>query len=89
MEEADSFAVNPHKLMMVPIDCSLFYTRHPTTLREAFSLEAEYLKTGSDALDYRDYGLALGRQVAAWLGARIEADERFEQAAPVTPRPGG
>jgi aromatic-L-amino-acid/L-tryptophan decarboxylase len=66
VEQADSFVVNPHKMMMVPLDCSLFYTRHPKLLRNAFALEAEYLKTeASGALDYTDYGLALGRRFRA------------------------
>jgi len=66
VEEADSFVVNPHKMMMVPLDCSLLYTRHPHVLRSAFSLEAEYLKTdAAGAVDYMDYGLALGRRFRA------------------------
>src|SRR5271157_47967 len=66
VERADSFVVNPHKMMMVPLDCSLFYTAHPTLLRSAFSLEAEYLKTdAADAVDFMDYGLALGRRFRA------------------------
>jgi aromatic-L-amino-acid/L-tryptophan decarboxylase len=66
VEETDSFVLNPHKMMMVPLDCSLLYTRHPEALRNAFSLEAEYLKTdASGALDYADYGLALGRRFRA------------------------
>jgi aromatic-L-amino-acid decarboxylase len=66
VEQADSFVVNPHKLMMVPLDCSLFYTQHPELLRSAFSLQAEYLKTDiSNAVDYMDYGLALGRRFRA------------------------
>lgn len=65
-EEADSFVVSPQKLMTVPMDCSLFYTAHPGMLRSAFSLEAEYLKTDAgDAVDYTDYGLALGRRFRA------------------------
>jgi aromatic-L-amino-acid decarboxylase len=52
--------------MMVPLDCSLFYTAHPAVLRAAFSLEAEYLKTdATGAVDYMDYGLALGRRFRA------------------------
>jgi len=51
--------------MMVPLDCSLFYTAQPDLLRNAFSLEAEYLKTGAEAVDYMDYGLALGRRFRA------------------------
>ena len=63
VEQADSFIVNPHKQLMVPIDCSLLYTRHPEKLRAAFSLQPEYLKTGvTGAIDYMDYGLALGRR---------------------------
>ena len=66
VEESDSFVVNPHKMMMVPLDCSLFYTRHPHVLRSAFSLEAEYLKTdATGAVDYMAYGLALGRRFRA------------------------
>ena len=66
VEQADSFVVNPHKMMMVPLDCSLFYTQHPGLLRSAFSLQAEYLKTdATNAVDYMDYGLALGRRFRA------------------------
>lgn len=65
VERADSFVLNPHKTMMVPLDCSLFYTAHPSILRNAFSLEAEYLKTDTDALNFMDYGLALGRRFRA------------------------
>jgi aromatic-L-amino-acid decarboxylase len=63
---ADSFVVNPHKGMMVPLDCSLFYTAHPDILRNAFSLKAEYLRTDvEDTVDFMDYGLALGRRFRA------------------------
>jgi aromatic-L-amino-acid decarboxylase len=66
VELADSFVVNPHKMMMVPLDCSLFYTAHPALLQSAFSLEAEYLKTDTaNAVDFTDYGLALGRRFRA------------------------
>ena len=66
VERADSFVVNPHKLMMVPLDCSLFYTRDPETTRAAFALEVDYLKTEvHGAVDYMDYGLALGRRFRA------------------------
>ena len=68
VEQADSFVVSPQKLMAVPADCSLFYTAHPDVLRNAFSLEAEYLKTdaaAAGAVDFTDYGLALGRRFRA------------------------
>jgi aromatic-L-amino-acid decarboxylase len=66
VERADSFVVNPHKMMMVPLDCSLFYTAHPAVLRSACSLEAEYLKTDAvETIDFMDYGIALGRRFRA------------------------
>jgi aromatic-L-amino-acid decarboxylase len=66
VDEADSFVVNPPKLMTVPLDCCLFYTRSPEVVRAAFALEAEYLKTDvRGAVDYMDYGVALGRRFRA------------------------
>jgi aromatic-L-amino-acid/L-tryptophan decarboxylase len=66
VDQADSFVVNPHKMMMVPLDCSLLYTCHPGQLRSAFALGAEYLKTdAANAVDYMDYGLVLGRRFRA------------------------
>jgi aromatic-L-amino-acid decarboxylase len=82
VERADSFVVNPHKLMMVPLDCSLFYTRAPEMVRAAFALEAEYLKTDvHGAVDYMDYGLALGRRFRAlklWFVLRYFGREGLE-----------
>lgn len=65
VERADSFIVNPHKGMMVPLDCSLLYTARPEAFRAAFALRPEYLKTDVDAVDFTDYGLALGRRFRA------------------------
>jgi aromatic-L-amino-acid decarboxylase len=66
VERADSFVVNPHKGMMVPLDCSLLYTARPEVLKQAFTLEAEYLRTDVDApVDYMNYGIALGRRFRA------------------------
>ena len=47
--QADSFVTNPHKWLLVPMDCSIFYTRRPEVLRRAFSLIPEYLVTQADA----------------------------------------
>jgi aromatic-L-amino-acid decarboxylase len=63
VERADSFVVNPHKWMFVPIDCSAAYTRHPDIMRQAFSLTPEYLKTGeTEVTNLMDYGVSLGRR---------------------------
>jgi aromatic-L-amino-acid decarboxylase len=111
-ERADSFITNPHKWLLTPMDCSLFYTRRPEVLRRAFSLVPAYLETPPDpkAVNLMDYGVPLGRRFRAlklWFvlrsygreglaealrahvrmardfAARVEADSRFEIAAPV------
>jgi len=66
-EQADSFLVNPHKWLFTPIDISVLYTRHPAILRRAFSLVPEYLRTSEDseAVNYMDYGVQLGRRFRA------------------------
>jgi aromatic-L-amino-acid decarboxylase len=62
VERADSLLVNPHKWMLVPVDCSLLWSRRPEALRSAFSIAPEYLRT-ADAVDsLPDYGPAMGRR---------------------------
>jgi aromatic-L-amino-acid/L-tryptophan decarboxylase len=78
-DRADSLVVNPHKWMMVPVDCSVLYTRRPELLRQAFSLVPEYLTTTdpSDTRNLMDYGVSLWRRfrslklwfVLRWFGA--------------------
>jgi aromatic-L-amino-acid decarboxylase len=67
VERADSLVVNPHKWMFTPVDLSLFYTRKPDVLKQAFSLVPEYLKTAEDssAENLMDYGIQLGRRFRA------------------------
>jgi aromatic-L-amino-acid decarboxylase len=66
-ERADSMVTNPHKWLMTPMDCSVFYTKHPDVLRRAFSLIPEYLRTAQDprAINLMDYGVPLGRRFRA------------------------
>ncbi len=61
-ELADSLVVNPHKWLLVPLDCSLLWTSRPDEFREAFSLVPEYLRTPEDVYSLPDYGPALGRR---------------------------
>lgn len=78
-ERADSLVVNPHKWLFTPVDCSALYCRRPETLRAAFSLTPEYLRTGvgDDVKNLMDYGVSLGRRfrslklwfVLRWFGA--------------------
>lgn len=62
VELADSLVVNPHKWLLVPMDCSLLWTSRPEDFRRAFSLTPEYLRTPDDAFALSDYGPALGRR---------------------------
>jgi aromatic-L-amino-acid decarboxylase len=62
VELADSLVINPHKWLMVPMDCSLLWTSRPDEFRQAFSLVPEYLRTPEDAYALSEYGPALGRR---------------------------
>jgi aromatic-L-amino-acid decarboxylase len=67
VERADSLVVNAHKWMLTPVDCSLFWSRRPDDLRNAFSVIPDYLRTpdAEDALSLSEYGPALGRRFRA------------------------
>ncbi|HEX9109214.1 MAG TPA: pyridoxal-dependent decarboxylase, partial [Longimicrobiales bacterium] len=67
VERADSLVVNPHKWMLVPLDCSALFCRRMDVLRRAFSLTPEYLTTslGEDVFNLMDYGVSLGRRFRA------------------------
>jgi aromatic-L-amino-acid decarboxylase len=64
---ADSLVMNPHKWMLTPVDCSVFYTSRPEILRRAFSLVPEYLYSADHAraVNLMDYGVPLGRRFRA------------------------
>jgi len=63
-DRADSLVTNPHKMLLTPMDCSAFFTRKPETLRQAFSLIPEYLRTEDHprVVNLMDYGVPLGRR---------------------------
>ena len=62
--EADSLVVNPHKWLFVPFDLSAFYCRHMETVRAAFSLTPDYLRTpeAGAVQNLMDTGVQLGRR---------------------------
>lgn len=64
-DRADSLVFNPHKWLMVPMDCSVFYCARPEVLRQTFSLVPEILKTSDGGLNMMDYGIPLGRRFRA------------------------
>ena len=80
VELADSLTVNPHKWMLVPMDCSLVWTARPDEWREAFSLVPEYLRTSDDAYALSEYGPALGRRFRSfklWAVLRCYGAQRL------------
>ncbi|HEY6056830.1 MAG TPA: pyridoxal-dependent decarboxylase, partial [Candidatus Limnocylindrales bacterium] len=95
-ERADSIVVNPHKWFFTPLDASLLLTRRMSTLRDAFSLVPEYMRTldrDTPVRDYNEYTPQLGRRfrslklwfVLRWFGlsglrARIERHIELAQA---------
>ncbi len=77
-DRADSLVVNPHKWLMVPVDCSVFYCRHRDILRWAFSLSAEYLEITDAGLNLTEYAVPLGRRFRAlklWFVLRYYGHE--------------
>jgi aromatic-L-amino-acid decarboxylase len=82
VDAADSFVVNPHKWLFVPMDLSVLYCRNKEWLRDAFSLVPEYLRTAGDerALNYHEYGVPLGRRFRAlklWFTMRAFGREKI------------
>ena len=67
LEMADSFVFNPHKWLMTNFDCSAFFVKDKTLLRNTFDITPEYLRTPQDHLvnNYRDWGIQLGRRFRA------------------------
>ena len=64
---AQSLILNPHKWLFTPVDLSVLYTSRPDILHKTFSLVPEYLRSTRDprALNYTEYGVALGRRFRA------------------------
>jgi aromatic-L-amino-acid decarboxylase len=62
VEHADSIVINPHKWLFTPMDCSAFWTRRPEVLREAFAASGDYLESTDEAVNFYEYGPALGRR---------------------------
>ncbi len=69
LEDADSYAFNPHKWMFTNFDCDCFYVADRAALIQALSILPEYLRnqaTQSGAVfDYRDWHVQLGRRFRA------------------------
>jgi aromatic-L-amino-acid decarboxylase len=74
-ERADSVLFNPHKWMLVPLECTGLFFRRMERVRRAFSVVPNYLETpeGLAVREYMDYGIQLGRRFRAlkmWMTLR-------------------
>ena len=67
IEHVDSFVFNPHKWMFTNFDCSAHFVRDPEALIQTLEILPEFLKTRerSRVIDYRDWGVPLGRRFRA------------------------
>ena len=65
VEQADSVVVNPHKWLLVPMDCTALWTPRPQAFRAAFSLTPEYLRSSDDAVSLSEVAIPLGRRFRA------------------------
>ena len=121
LEQADSYAFNPHKWLFTNFDCDCFWVADRAAAdRRAVSILPEYLRNAATesgaVIDYRDWHVPLGRRFRAlklWFVIRhygveglgttmsgatcrwprrwptwVDADPRFELAAPPRPQPG-
>jgi aromatic-L-amino-acid decarboxylase len=61
-ERADSIVVNPHKWLFTPLDCSVFWTRRPEAVHQAFSSLPDYMPPPGEGTNLKDYSPALGRR---------------------------
>ncbi|WP_019039187.1 pyridoxal phosphate-dependent decarboxylase family protein [Psychroflexus tropicus] len=63
VEKADSFSFNAHKMLNVPLSCSILITKERHNLRHSFACEADYLyQTDSDDYNLGKTSLQCGRR---------------------------
>lgn len=84
IDRADSLSWNPHKWMGTIIDCSLYYVRDVDHLVRVMSTNPSYLRstsTDTEATQYRDWGLPLGRRFRSlklWFHLRLDGVEAIQ-----------
>ncbi len=67
LDRADSYVFNPHKWLLTNFFCSAYFVRDVPQLLRACSANPEYLRAAhdGDVVNYRDWGIALGRRFRA------------------------
>lgn len=83
LDRADSFSWNPHKLMNIPLICSVLLVKDPNVMRsEIQSHDADYIYHENDTSDY-DMGpasLQCGRRVDVlklWMAWKYYGDDGY------------
>jgi len=84
--QADSIALDPHKLLFAPLEAGCLLVRDPAKLKRAFAFPSSYLPAQSEALftDFMDYGIQLSRGFKAlkiWCALQAFGVEAFVCAA--------
>lgn len=84
IEHVDGFVFNPHKWMLTNFDCSAHFVRDPDALVRTLTILPEFLKSREmdQLIDYRDWGVPLGRRFRAlklWFVIRNYGVEAIRQ----------
>lgn len=72
MEYADSFTINPYKLMLGAVDLNCMWVRDTAAYKKCFIINATYLidqneeDTNKYEIDYRHYGIPLSRRMRSF-----------------------
>jgi aromatic-L-amino-acid/L-tryptophan decarboxylase len=84
IELADSVTLDPHKWLYQPIECGCLLVREGRLLREAFTINPDYLSDyKSEEVDFSDLGLQLTRSARAlkiWLSLHHYGTDAFRRA---------
>jgi aromatic-L-amino-acid decarboxylase len=84
LERADSVTLDPHKWLYQPIECGSVLVRDGRLLREAFTINPDYLADyKSEEVNFSDLGLQLtrgGRALKIWLSINYFGLDAFRQA---------
>ena len=84
VERADSVTLDPHKWLYQPIECGSLLVREGRLLREAFTINPDYLADyKSEEVNFSDLGLQLTRGARAlkiWLSINYFGLDAFRRA---------
>ncbi len=86
IELADSIAVDPHKWLAMPFSAGAVITRHPETLRQAFTVSTPYMPRtyGSQSLPLDNFQVSTQwsrrmNSLKLWLTLRVHGRQAYEE----------